>query len=55
MNVESYRRRSAMEEKRARGRPAARATIKNTTPVSLRDNQTEQENNLGACDPEPIT
>lgn len=55
MNVESYRRRSAMEEKRARGRPAARATIKNTTPVSLRDNQTETEVHDGACDPDPTT
>ena len=55
MNVESYRRRSAMEEKRGRGRPASRATIKSAVSVSFRDNQTEQENNLGACDPEPIT
>ncbi|KIN66014.1 MULTISPECIES: hypothetical protein [Rhodobacterales] len=30
MNVESYRRRTAMEAKRKRGRPAAYATIKNT-------------------------
>ena len=30
MNVESYRRRSAMEAKRQRGRPASYATIKNT-------------------------
>jgi hypothetical protein len=30
MNVESYRRRSALEEKRQRGRPASFATIKNT-------------------------
>lgn len=31
MNVESYRRRSAMEAKRSRGRPASYATIKNTS------------------------
>jgi len=30
MNVESYRRRSALEAKRQRGRPASFATIKNT-------------------------
>ncbi|SFD30841.1 hypothetical protein [Tropicimonas isoalkanivorans] len=30
MNVESYRRWTAMEAKRKRGRPAAYATIKNT-------------------------
>lgn len=33
MNVESYRRRSAMEAKRTRGRPAAFATINNTPPI----------------------
>jgi DNA replication protein DnaC len=31
MNVESYRRRSAIEKKRGPGRPAGRATIKNST------------------------
>ena len=55
MNVESYRRRSAMEEKRGRGRPSSRATIKNATSESLRDNQTETEVPDGACDPDPIT
>jgi hypothetical protein len=30
MNVESYRRREALEKKRGRGRPAAHATIKKT-------------------------
>ena len=30
MNVESYRRREALERKRGRGRPAAQATIKKT-------------------------
>ena len=43
MNVESYRRRTAMEAKRTRGRPAAFATINNTTQIvaerqSTRDN-----------------
>ena len=33
MNVESYRRRSAMEAKRSRGRPAAYATINNTPQI----------------------
>lgn len=33
MNVESYRRRSALEVKRQRGRPAAYATIKNTPMI----------------------
>lgn len=33
MNVESYRRRNALEAKRTRGRPAAFATIKNTTQI----------------------
>ena len=38
MNVESYRRRSAMEAKRTRGRPAAFATI-NNTPQSVAERQ----------------
>ena len=33
MNVESYRRRSAMEAKRQRGRPAAFATTRNTAEI----------------------
>lgn len=33
MNVESYRRRAAMEAKRSRGRPAAFATINNTPQI----------------------
>ena len=42
MNVESYRRRTAIARKQqGAGRPAHQATIKNTGPVSLRDNQTE--------------
>ena len=42
MNVESYRRRVAIERKQVgAGRPAGSATIKNTELMSLRDNQTE--------------
>lgn len=42
MNVESYRRRAAIERKQqGAGRPANQATIKNTGPLSLRDNQGE--------------
>ena len=42
MNVESYRRRAAIERNRqGAGRPANQATIKNTGPLSLRDNQPE--------------
>jgi DNA replication protein DnaC len=40
MNVESYRRRAAIERKQVgAGRPAGYATPKNITPVSPRDNQ----------------
>ncbi|MGG6896121.1 IS21-like element helper ATPase IstB [Rhizobium sp. BR 315] len=43
MNVESYRRRSAMEAKRQRGRPASFATIKSSTPfVAERQSETEE-------------
>jgi DNA replication protein DnaC len=42
LNVESYRRRTALEQKRSRGRPAARATIKNTNTPSSSDNQHEE-------------
>lgn len=45
MNVESYRRRTAMEAKRKRGRPAAYATIKNT-PLIDAERQTAAEENL---------
>ena len=42
MNVESYRRRAAIERKQqGAGRPANQATIRNTGPLSLRDNQGE--------------
>lgn len=41
MNVESYRRRTAMQRRSGPGRPAASATIKNTELASLRDNQPE--------------
>jgi len=39
LNVDSYRRRTALEQKRARGRPATRATIKTSAAVTLSDNQ----------------
>ncbi len=43
MNVESYRRRSAMEAKRQRGRPASYATIKNAhEPVAERQSETDE-------------
>ena len=42
MNVDSYRRRAALERKQqGAGRPANYATIKNTEPLSLRDTQPE--------------
>ena len=42
MNVESYRRRAAIERKqKGAGRPAAYATIKNVGPLSASDNQLE--------------
>lgn len=47
MNVESYRRRTAMEAKRKRGRPAAYATIKNT-PLIDAERQTAAEENLAS-------
>lgn len=37
LNVDSYRRRTAIEKKRGPGRPATRATIKTTEEVSLSD------------------
>lgn len=39
LNVESYRRRTAVEQKRGPGRPATRATTKTTEAVSPSDNQ----------------
>ncbi len=42
MNVESYRRRSAMEAKRKRGRPASYATIKNS-PQIVAERQSQDE------------
>ena len=47
MNVESYRRRSAMEAKRKRGRPASYATI-NNTPMIDAERQTTGEENLAS-------
>ena len=44
MNVESYRRRSALEGKRQRGRPAAYATIKNTPkPDAARQSESDDD------------
>jgi DNA replication protein DnaC len=40
MNVESYRRRAAVQRKNTPGRPASRATIKNVEPSTPSDNQT---------------
>lgn len=49
MNVESYRRRSAMEAKRSRGRPAAFATI-NNTPQIVAERQTTPNQHLASDD-----
>ena len=44
INVDSYRRRAALERKQqGAGRPAARATIRNTAPATAADNQTQTE------------
>jgi len=43
LNVDSYRRRTAIETKRGRGRPATRATIKNTETATRSVNQDNQE------------
>lgn len=40
LNVESYRRRTAVAKKRGRGRPATNATIKTTASVSPNDTET---------------
>ena len=43
MNVESYRRRTALEEKRQRGRPASSATIRTSAvPVAERQSETDE-------------
>lgn len=47
MNVESYRRRSAMEAKRQRGRPASYATIKNTHEL-VAERQSENDESLAS-------
>ena len=47
MNVESYRRRSALEVKRQRGRPAAYATIKNT-PKADAARQSESDDHVAS-------
>ena len=42
INVDSYRRRAALERKqKGPGRPPNHATTKDTVDLSLRDNQTE--------------
>jgi len=42
INVDSYRRRVALERKqKGAGRPQKHATIKDLDPLSLRDNQTQ--------------
>ncbi|MBU3032418.1 ATP-binding protein, partial [Paracoccus marinaquae] len=44
MNVESYRRRAALEAKRQRGRPASFATINNTPLIdAARQSETKEE------------
>jgi DNA replication protein DnaC len=48
LNVDSYRRRTALEQKRSRGRPATRATIKTGGTVTRRDNQPAEN----ACQPD---
>jgi DNA replication protein DnaC len=45
MNVESYRRRAALEEKRQRGRPASFATIRTST-LSVAERQSENDEEL---------
>ncbi|WP_322884692.1 IS21-like element helper ATPase IstB (plasmid) [Sinorhizobium medicae] len=47
MNVESYRRRSAMEAKRQRGRPAAFATIKSSSQF-VAERQSEHDETLAS-------
>lgn len=47
LNVESYRRRAAMEAKRSRGRPAAFATI-NNTPQFVAERQSNRDNALAS-------
>ena len=47
MNVESYRRRAAMEAKRYCGRPASFATI-NNTPQIVAERQSNRDNALAS-------
>jgi DNA replication protein DnaC len=47
LNVESYRRRAAMEAKRSRGRPASFATI-NNTPQIVAERQSNQQQALAS-------
>jgi hypothetical protein len=49
INVDSYRRRAALDRKQqGAGRPATRATIKNIAPEKGRDNQIKTEALPGA-------
>jgi hypothetical protein len=47
MNVESYRRRAALEEKRQRGRPASFATIR-TSAQFVAERQSEDDEELAS-------
>lgn len=49
LNVDSYRLRTAIEQKRFRGRPPTRATIRTSGAGTLRDNQHEDESGEAAC------
>ena len=50
LNVDSYRRRTAMENKRSQGRPATRATLKTSHSVSPSDTG-DTDTNDTACLP----
>lgn len=49
VNIESYRRRTALEEKRQRGRPAAFATIRNSAQT-VAERQSENDQDLVSDD-----
>ncbi len=55
MNVESFRRRSAMEAKRTRGRPAAFATINNTPQIVAERQSTSETELVSDNHPDTIT
>lgn len=54
MNVESYRRRTALESKRARGRPAAYATVKNTGQLDAPRQSGDPSSTVGGNDHDNI-